>query len=60
VGRSSAAAGGGGDDVEGLRYVAFILISLFYAFHHVITKRLELKITVLKWLSMSTFIPGFF
>lgn len=43
MGRSSAAAGGGDVDSRSIRYVAFILISQFYAFRHVITKRLELK-----------------
>jgi hypothetical protein len=51
----SAAAGGG----DGIRSVAFILISQFYAFRHVITKRLELN-TVLRWLSISIFIQSFF
>jgi hypothetical protein len=46
--------------IVGVRYVAVIRISQFYAFRHVITKRLELKNTALKWLSMPPFTPGFF
>jgi hypothetical protein len=57
MGRSSA----GGGYVYGVRSVAFILISQFCAFRHVITKRLELKKnTALTWLSMPPFIPSFF
>ena len=41
MGRISTAAGG--YVVYGVRSVAFILISQFYAFRHVITKGLELK-----------------
>ena len=60
MGRSSAAAGGDVVDSRSISFVAFILISQFYAFRHVITKRLEFKNTALKWLSMPPFLPSFF
>jgi hypothetical protein len=43
--------------IVGVKSVACILISQFYAFRHVITKRLELRNTALKWLSVP---PKFF
>jgi hypothetical protein len=47
--------------IPGVRFVAFTLLSQFYAFRHVvIIKRFELKITVLRWSSVTEFIPSFF